>query len=110
MNNTTIADFLTSRIAQLGKSQREIAQEVGYDRPNIISMFKKGITKVPLEKIPQLAAALEVDPALLFRIAMRQYWPDLQETINQVFGTVVTANEKAVLEVIRAASTNADPR
>ncbi|MGZ9053126.1 MAG: helix-turn-helix domain-containing protein [Rhodoplanes sp.] len=54
------------------KSQREIAAELGYERPNIISMMKRGETKLPLDKVPALAKALHVDPAHLFRLALEQ--------------------------------------
>ena len=49
--DSSIAVFLTDRIdAVQKKNQREIACEIGYDKPNMISMFKSGATKVPLEK------------------------------------------------------------
>ena len=82
--NTAIARFLDRRIDELkgAKTQREIAAEAGYEKPNIISMFKYGEAKVPLDKIPALAKALEIDPAHLFRLALEQYWPALGETIR----------------------------
>src|SRR5437870_4016001 len=65
------------------KTQFDIAQEVGYDKPNMIAMWRSGTAKVPLDKVPAAAKALGVDPALLFRLAMAQYWPDAAETIAQ---------------------------
>ena len=73
-------------------------------------MFKRGETKVPLDKIPALAKALHVDPAHLFRLALEQYWPDLSETINTIFGPTVTANEQEILiKPWRIATNNLDP-
>ena len=40
-------------------------------------MFKRGEVKVPLNKIPLLAKAINADPAHLFRLALEQYWPGL---------------------------------
>src|SRR5579871_5258209 len=73
-----ISEYLTKQIDAIApyKNQRQIAHELGYAKPNIISMFKTGDTKVPIDKIPALARALNVDPAFLFRLAMEQFWPD----------------------------------
>jgi transcriptional regulator with XRE-family HTH domain len=84
-----------------GKTQADIAREVGYDKPNMIAMWKAGTAKIPLDKVPQAAKALGMDPAFLFRLAMSQYWPDAAETIAHVFGTVLTENEKALIDKAR---------
>ena len=108
--DSSIAVFLTDRIATVKKNQREIAREIGYDKPNMISMFKSGATKVPLEKIPQLAKALDVDPIHLFRLGLDQYWPDLKETIAGMFdqGGLITNNEFSLIKEVRNI-TNTDP-
>jgi transcriptional regulator with XRE-family HTH domain len=109
--NSQIAIYLTKQIEALSatKSQREIAAEMGYDKPNIISMFKRGETKVPLDKIPLLAKALHVDPAHLFRLALEQYWPNLGEVVAQIFGHTVSANEYELIKEIRSLTENTDP-
>ena len=110
--HTSIAKFLDERVEQLKptKSQRQIAIDTGYDKPNMISMFKRGDTKVPLDKIPALAAALETDAAHLFRLALEQYWPDLDATIQKMIGHVATETEfKLLLEPWRHATDNMDP-
>ena len=102
-----LAEYLDKQIAvqqSLGKSQRQIATETGYDKPNMISMFKRGEAKVPLDRVPALAKSLNVDPALVFRLAMMQYWPNLQPVIAEIFGTVLTDNERRMIEVARAAT------
>lgn len=96
----TVADFLADRIAAVDKTQREIAQECGFDNPNIITMFKNGQTKLPINRIAPLAKALDVDPAHLLRLVMLEYMPDLWESIENIMqSTVLTANE---LELVRA--------
>jgi transcriptional regulator with XRE-family HTH domain len=100
-----IAVFLTRAIDALQgtKSQREIAQEIGYEKPNMISMFKRGEAKVPLEKIPQLARAINVDPAHLLRMALQQYNPEFYKVIGLILDNkdIVTENEVAVIKEIR---------
>src|SRR6185312_12934734 len=90
-------------------SQRDIAAKLGYPKSNIISMFKKGEAKVPLDKIPALAEALHVDVAHLMRLGLEQYWPDKLAVISHAFGHIVTANELALLQEVRERTDNLDP-
>src|SRR5689334_10108500 len=85
---TAVAKFLDRRMDELRgvKTQREIAQEAGFPRPNMLSMLKSGDSKLPLERIPGLARALDADAAHLFRLAMADCWPELAATIGEIFG------------------------
>ncbi len=110
--NSAIAKFLDAQIDHLKgvKTQREIAVEIGYDKPNMISMFKRGEAKVPLEKIPLLAKALGVDAGHLFRLALEQYWHGEGKLILDIFGRIATENEEIVLlKKWRVASRDMDP-
>ena len=110
--DTKTANFIDQRIEHLKsvKSQRDIALAMGFKTPNVLSMIKRGEMKVPLEKIPALAKALDVDPAHLFRLALEQYWPDLGSMISEIFGALATSNEEAIfLTKWRAATENMDP-
>lgn len=96
----TVAEFLADSIATVDKTQREISQECGFDNPNIITMFKQGLTKLPINRIAPLAKALEVDPVHLLRLVMLEYIPESWEAIENIMkSTVLTANE---LELVRA--------
>jgi transcriptional regulator with XRE-family HTH domain len=108
----TIADYITRQIdiqTSSGKSQREIAAAIGYEKPNILSMFKSGDAKIPLDKIPKFAKALNVDAAFLFRLAIQQYWADDLDTVAEIFGTVLTKNERDLIEYVRHVSKEEDP-
>lgn len=103
-------EFLANQIAISGKQQNEIASELGYDKPNIITMFKKGQTKVPIEKVPALAKAIGVDQAFLLRMAMNEYMPETMRAIEKVFGTILTDNEEDIVKGLRSLTDNADPK
>ena len=110
--DSAIAKYIDKKIDELKgvKTQREIAAEIGYDKPNLISMFKRGEARVPLDKIPLLAKALGVDPAHMFRLALEQYWPHLSEIIAELFGRLASENEEEILlKHWRAATRNTDP-
>jgi transcriptional regulator with XRE-family HTH domain len=107
----TVADYISRQIESCGKSQVQIAREVGYDRPNLISMIKSGQTKLPVQKIGAFARALGVDPAFMFRLVMSEYSPATWEAINEIHGVIpVTQNERGILEKIRKLSGNTDPK
>ena len=105
----SFASYLSRLLEISEKSQRQIAEECGYPNPNIISMFKKGHTKVPVEKVPAMAKSLGVDPADMLRRAMRETMPSVLQTVEDVVGDLVTVNERKILETIRSASKESDP-
>ena len=82
----TFAEHLTKLIERSPKTQREIALECGYSKSNLITMFKQGLTKVPIEAVPKLAKALDEDPAVLLRMALREYMPAALKTIEEYLG------------------------
>ena len=96
----TVAEFLADRLAAIDKTQRQVSEECGFDNPNIITMFKTGQTKLPVNRIAALAKALDVNPVHLLRLVMLEYIPDVWESIENIMqSTVLSANE---LELVRA--------
>ena len=68
------ARFIAHRLLELRpkKRQQDIATEAGFVNPNMLSMVKSGKTKLPLDRVPSLAKAMDCDPRLLFRYALEQ--------------------------------------
>lgn len=109
---TDLAIYLDRRILELRykKSQREIAIAAGFTNPNMLSMLKNGDTKLAIDRTASLAAALEVDPKYLLRLALSQQGNETMVRIyDEVIGTVVSRNEKGWLDELREASGNSDP-
>lgn len=107
------AIFIAARIHDLAyrKSQAEIASEAGFPNANMMTFLKNGRNKVPLDRVPSLAKALEIDPAYLMRLALDQaVGATAAKAITEIFGTPATENEQGWLAEIRAASGNSDPR
>ena len=76
-----------------------------------MTFLKHGRNKVPLDRVPSLAKALEVDPAYLMRLALDQaVGATAAKAINEIFGTPATENERGWLNELRNASDNSDPR
>lgn len=74
--------------------QREIADRLGYEKANIITMFKQGTTRVPLDKVPQLADALDVDRVDLINVWLKDYEPEMLEVVQQNLGVVLSRSER----------------
>ncbi|SUZ32417.1 hypothetical protein ROE7235_02175 [Roseibaca ekhonensis] len=111
--NTPTARFIADRVRDLShrKTQAEIAAEAGFVNANFMSLLKSGRNKVPLDRVPSLARALEVDPAYLMRMALDQaVGATAAKAIIDIFGTPATANEIGWLMEVRDASDNTDPR
>lgn len=105
----SVADYLSQQIALSGKSQKEIAEELSYEKPNIITMFKQGKTKVPLNKVSQFAKALGVDPVHFLRIVLLEYSPETWEVLEQILGrSMISESEMSLLAIIRDASQGRD--
>ncbi|WP_311029390.1 helix-turn-helix transcriptional regulator [Mesorhizobium koreense] len=110
--DTRLTRFLEKRILELRprKSQLEIATEAGFINANVLSMIKSGTSKLPLDRVPALAKALECDPKRLFIMAVEQLGGDTTDlAVRRIFGTLVTENEVSWLEEIRDASDHSDP-
>lgn len=104
-----VAGFIKQQLAISEKTQKDIALEVGFKQPNNISMIKDGVSKLPINRVPAFAKALNVDTVHLLRIVMREYMPETWAVIEGVLSqALVTDNEKALLRLVRKASRNMD--
>ena len=109
---STLATFIDRRILELRykKTQREIATIAGFTNPNMLTMIKKGHSKLALDRVATMAASLEVDPKYLLRITLEQYGNEtVARVFDEVIGTVVSQKEVGWLKLLREASDNSDP-
>ena len=102
---TTVAGYITQQLSISPKTQVEITEELGLDKPNIVTMFKQGRTKVPINRVPALANALGVDPVYLLSLTMNEYMPDAWQVIQKLLkNALITDNELAIINIIREGS------
>ena len=95
------AEFLTRAIEDSGVTHTEIADRAGFGAPNVISMMRLGRMKVPIDRIPDIAAACGVDDRRFLRIALAEYHPEVWEVLKSSFGDVLTRAEQDLLAVYR---------
>lgn len=96
-----VAGFLEKIINRSSYSQKEIAEMCGFNSSNIISMLKQGATKVPVEKIPALAKALDIDRVEFFELVMKNYRPKEYEVIVEIFGDPISDAERTIIKLLR---------
>jgi hypothetical protein len=67
-------------------------------------------TKLPLNKVGPIARALEVDPAYLLRLALREYLPETYSAIENVLSpSLLTENEMTIVNAFRKLTLYTDP-
>lgn len=99
----TLAEFIAFQIDIIDMTQKEIATELGYSNPNIITMFKQGTTKVPINKIPAFSKVLGIEPERLLALAMEEYSPEVWKSIQSITGHLVKPNELELVKLVREA-------
>lgn len=102
------AELLAEAIEASGLTQREIADRVGFKSPNIISMLKKGETRVPLDRIPALAQTLGIDQAKFLLLAIEEYHSGIYEVLCEVLGLPLSEAERGVVVMFRLANLKGD--
>lgn len=110
--DTRLAKFISKRIDDLKgrKTQAEIAAQAGFTNANFLSMLKAGTSKLPIDRVPDLARALDADPAYVLRLTLEQQLGDVAaRAVNELLGTPLSKNEREWIEELRAASDNLDP-
>ncbi|MCI2395066.1 helix-turn-helix transcriptional regulator [Aliiroseovarius sediminis] len=102
------ANNLSDAIDASGLTQREIADRVGFNHPNVLSMMKQGVTRVPLQRIPALAQTLGMDPSKFLLVAIEEYHPGVHEVLCDVLGLPLTDAEMGVVLMFRMACMRGD--
>lgn len=105
----SIAALINDRQTELGKTDDQIAQEMGFDRVTAFTMIKQGTVKLPVQKIAALASALSIEPALVLRQLLAETMPDVLAAIDALSPTpALTANETRLVEAYRQLSKGRD--
>jgi hypothetical protein len=98
----TLVEQIEAQQAALQLTDYDLCEAVGFERTIMLTLIKAGTMKMPLTRIPAFAAALEIDPAELFRSALRESDPALAQVIEQVFNPLhLTATEVNLIMHLR---------
>ena len=83
-------------------TNREIAERVGFQYPNMVTMLKQGLTKAPLNRIPALEQALDIERGALMRRALHEYEPELFDILTEHYD-LPDGEEKELLCLFQSA-------
>ncbi len=98
----TLVEQIEAQQAALELTDHDLCEAVGFERTIMLTLIKAGTMKMPLTRVPAFAAALEIDPAELFRSALRESDPALGQVIEQVFNPLhLTATEVNLIKHLR---------
>ena len=78
----SLATQIETQQALIGLSNEDLCTALGFERQIALTLVKTGSMKMPLNKIPALAAALKLDPVELLKTAMSETSPDLLQVID----------------------------
>ena len=110
--DTDLAKYLDYKIDSIKgiKTEEVIAAEMRFLEAKDIRRLRTGEEMAPLYWIGRLAHIIDAVPANLYRMAVDQHWPTLQETLAETFGAIATPNEAHLfLRKWRAVTENKDP-
>lgn len=99
-----VAALIATRLQDIAsrKSQKDVADEVGFPSKNVISIIKRGATKLPLDRVEAMAKALDLDMAVVMMPALRQYYSeDVIAALRDTFASAETETERQILAIAR---------
>ena len=107
---TRFSNYIFKKLMESPKTQKEIAEAVGYKNQNMITMLKLGHVKLALDRVPAMAKALNIDPLDLFKIALTQFYDDQAvRLLTEIIESGVSPVEKKILRIVRDASGDDTP-
>jgi hypothetical protein len=103
-----VAEAVRAALARLGpeKSHLQIAQELGYDRGNMLSMIKSGHASIPFKSLGLFSEVLGIDLGHLVRLYIEDNATESAGKLGQAFRdcnlAVLSSNEVEILNRLRA--------
>ncbi|MEO8599385.1 MAG: hypothetical protein ABI656_06095 [bacterium] len=98
----TLLSIIERRQSQLGVSDAQLSEALGYTNAAIIPMIKNGMLRLPVKKVSQLAAALDLKAPEVLRTYLKDTDPSLLEALEEIISFDVTSpTEYRLIEKVR---------
>lgn len=102
VGTAALTAFLAAAIEASGKTQRQIADECGYNRPNVVSMIKNGDIDLPIGKVKVFAECLGLSEFNLMSMLLKEKYPEIWASISDVIGRrILSPSEAELLDFLR---------
>lgn len=100
-----LMSLIETRQTALGLTESQLCTAMGFQKETALALIKSGAMRMPLNKLPALAKALELDPATLVSAALSESEPALAQVIQDVFNPMrLTATEVNLINHLRKLS------
>lgn len=66
-----------------------IAEEAGFEAPNIVTLIKQGKAKLPMDRVGTMTRALEADPVELRHICLEEYQPATWRAVKPAWSRIL---------------------
>lgn len=96
MKQKKVAAFLDAAIIAAGETHASLAEKLGYDSVNIISMLRSGKTYLPFAKVSDIAQVLHVDEMDLLKLVLQERQPEVFQILKS-HGAFLTAEEERLI-------------
>jgi hypothetical protein len=98
----SIAELITAFQADNNLTDDDMAAQLGYAKGSVIAMIKRGAMSLPLIKVIELAAIMEIDEELVLELALGDRDPTLLMLFQRIKARPqVTPPEQRLLEHCR---------
>lgn len=92
MNNTpnrvtcprTVAELMTAYQVVHGVNDEQLAAALGFAKGNVVTLIKRGVMALPLNKLKELAELTETDLERLVEMALEDRDPHLLELFREI--------------------------
>lgn len=107
INPVTLASLIEARQTALALTDHDLCAALGFERQIALTLIKAGTMRLPLTKLPALAAALELDRIELLKLALSESDPVLLQVIEEAFSPLrLSATEVNLITHLRELSGN----
>ncbi|QNK01775.1 hypothetical protein [Dyella telluris] len=99
-----VSNYLKAKIEATGKTLKELGAEAGFKQANAFVLLKSGDMRLPMDRIPGVAKAIEADEKELFELALKHYEPTVYKMMQKHYaaGAVDPEEVKLLAEIKRA--------
>jgi len=82
MTRRALGQFIAQKREAAGKSQREVAEELGYQTSQFVSNVEQGKAPLPIDKIKAWARSIKADSREIFQMVDRVRSAEDREVFN----------------------------
>lgn len=77
-----IGEIIRKRREEVGMTQLELSDRLGYQSPQFVSLFERGLSKVPIETLGELSTILNISEKTFTTILLKNYEKELKRRMR----------------------------